>query len=357
MILFRFIALMYLKYIAIILGSLVLFFVGFDYLGNANSLPDSANLVLIYLLFKSFYAVDMLLPLSMIFAMITTKIILIRSNALVAFYALGYSKTDVLAPFITIALVIITLFIALHSTAFARSDEYSNNIRNYSQFLHASENLFFTYEDKYIYFGELLPLQKKAVDVRIFIMKDGSLRKMISAKQAQYRDDYWLIDDAKELITPTQMKKNAGGITVKEVKALKILSGFRPKILDQVYEGKVNFTIIDAIEALMLLSNQNVSVERILSSLYKTFVYPFFVPSLIVIMFFMVPISPRFLNVTLYGFGALLMTLMLWGVLFTLIELSNNKTVRPGLGIIAPQVLLLLIALWQFRRHIKHEQL
>ncbi len=96
MLAFKYISFHYLKYFFIILTALVLFLVGFDYMSNAEYLTGSANILLIYLVYKSFFAIDMLLPLSLVFAMITTKIFLIRSNALVSLFSLGYSKVDVL---------------------------------------------------------------------------------------------------------------------------------------------------------------------------------------------------------------------------------------------------------------------
>jgi len=75
---FKYISFHYIKYFLIILLALVLFLVGFDYMGSSDSLDISANLLLIYLVYKSFFAIDMLLPLSLVFAMISTKIFLIR---------------------------------------------------------------------------------------------------------------------------------------------------------------------------------------------------------------------------------------------------------------------------------------
>ena len=111
MLAFRYISIHYLKYFSVILIALVLFMVGFDYMGNADKLDMSANLVVIYLVYKSFYAVKLLLPLSLIFAMISTKILLIRSNALVSFYSLGYSRVDILKPFVVVSTIIIIIFI------------------------------------------------------------------------------------------------------------------------------------------------------------------------------------------------------------------------------------------------------
>ena len=141
------------------------------------------------------------------------------------------------------------------------------------------------------------------------------------------------------------------GIKVNIVDDMKILEGFRPKILDQVYEGKVNFTIMDSVDAIFLLQNQNISINTIKGALYKIFIYPFFVPCLVIIIFFFVPISPRFLNVSLFSFGAILATLLVWGILFMLIELSNNKTIPSELGVLAPIMILLLIAIRQYRHY------
>lgn len=354
MLLFRYIAYHYLKYFLVILLALIAFMVGFDYMTYSDSLPDSANLVVLYLMYKSFFAIDMMTPLSLVFAMIATKIFLIRSNALVAFYALGYSKTDVLKPFVVVATLAIMVFISLHATSFARADEYAKNIRATAQHLQPTENLFFTFSDQYVYFGHLYPLQQRAEDVRIFRVKANSLHEVIVAEDAVYRDGYWHISGARLIRKPHEPVIGGAGIDIAEAQDFKVLKDFKPKILDQVYEGKVNFTIVDAIDALWLLTEQNVSIERIKSSLYKSFVYPLFVPCLIVVIFFFVPISTRFLNLSLFSFGAILSTLVVWSFLFTLIELASSKTLSGEVGIVMPVVILFFAALFQWRRYRSH---
>ncbi|MFT7003820.1 MAG: lipopolysaccharide export system permease protein [Sulfurimonas sp.] len=349
---FKYISFHYLKYFLVILTALVMFLVGFDYMENASSLSSSANLVLIYLVYKAFFAIDMLLPLSLIFAMISTKIFLIRSNALVSFYSLGYSRVDILKPFVVVSTTVTVIFISLHAIpSFSRSDEFSNNIRKNAAYLSPTRDLFFIYKDKYVYFSKMRPLQKKAEDIRIFTLKENSLKEVVVAKEAIYRDDYWFISESDIIVKPDDMSFESPGIKVNNEKGLKILKGFRPKMLDQVYEGKVNFTIKDAIDALMLLKNQNIDTRSIKGALYKIFVYPFFVPCLVVIIFFFVPISARFLNISLFSFGAILSTLLVWGILFMLIELSNNKTISSEVGVLAPIAILLLIAIRQWRKY------
>ena len=354
MLAFKYIALHYIKYFLIILVALTLFFVGFDYMGNSAKLSISANLLLIYLVYKSFFAIDMLLPLALVFGMISTKIYLIRSNALVSFFSLGYSRVDVLRPFVIVSVVITILFISLHAWPnFARADEFSNNIRNTSQYLNPTRNLFFAYKGKYVYFEELFPLQEKAVGIRVFSVKNNSLHSILEAKSASYRDDAWYIRAADVITKPNDLSFASSGIRVNAAKDLHILAGFRPKMLDQVYEGKVNFTIKNAIDAILLLKGQNIDTTSIKGALYKIFIYPFFAPLLIIIIFFFVPISVRFLNVSLFSFGAILATLLTWGVLYALVELANNKTISSEAGVIGPIILLALVATWQWRRHLR----
>jgi len=349
---FRYIALHYLKYFAIILGALMLFVVGFDYMDHAAEISKSANLLLIYLVYKAFYAIDLLLPLSLVFAMISTKIFLIRSNALVSFFSLGYSRVDILKPFVVVSTSIIILFISLHTwSSFSRAQEFSRNIRKHAQYLNPTRDLFFAYKGKYVYFSKLLPLQERAIGVRVFSVKNNSLKEVVTAKSAEYRDGYWHIKKGEIIIKPDDISLASPGMRVKEAKDLKLLEGFRPKMLDQVYEGKVNFTIGDALDAIHLLDSQGIDTRTIKGSLYKIFIYPFFVPFLIVIIYFFVPISVRFLNVSLFSFAAILSTLLTWGIIMMLIELSNNKTVPSEVGIIGPVLILFLIALRQWRKY------
>lgn len=350
MLAFKYIAYHYLKYFFIILGALVLFMVGFDYMGNMDSLSKSANLLVIYLVYKSFFSIDMILPMSLVFAMISTKIFLIRSNALVSFFSLGYSRVDILKPFIVVSTVIIMFFIGLHSSSsFAHANEYAFNIRHNSQYLSSTRDLFFTYKGQYVYFSKMLPLQQRAENIRLFSVKNGSLKEVLIAKSAMYKNNSWYIKNADIITKPDDLSYTSHGITVTNEKDLKILYGFRPKILDQVYEGRVDFTIGDAFDAIRILNEQNINTSSIKGALYKIFIYPFFAPLLIVIIFFFVPMSVRFLNVSLFSFAAILSTLLIWAILFVFTKLSDTKTIPSEVGVILPIVILLIIAFRQYK--------
>ncbi len=352
MVAFRYILFHYLRFFVIILGALALFLVGFDYMSNASKISSSANLVLIYLVYKSFFAVDMLLPLSLVFAMISTKLNLIRSNALVSFYSLGYSRFDILKPFIVASTVITIVFIYLHTVPkFAKANEMATNIKENAEYLSPTMDLFFIYQNQYIYFKKLLPLQQKALGIRIFKLKDKKLKTVIIAKSAFYKDGAWHIKNADIITKPDDFTFTSAGIGVQRSDELVLLEGFRPKMLDQVYEGKADYTITDAFEALWLLSEQNIKVDKIKAAIYKSLIYPFYAPLLVVIIFFFVPISARFLNVSVFSFIAIVSSLLIWGVLFMLMELAKNKTIPPEVGIILPIVVLFIIAFRQVMRY------
>jgi len=349
---FRYISYHFLKYFFIILFALVLFSVAFEYTSKTINALESANLLLIFLVYKSFFAIDMLLPISLIFAMISTKILLIRSNALVSFYSLGYSRVQILKPFVVVSVVITIIYILLHaSSSFSRANEHAKNIEDNSEYLSPTRDLFFSYKEKFVYFSKMVPLQSRAEGVRVFSATNGSLKEVVVASSAIYEDGFWHIKKADIIMKPDDLGFNSPGIKVSSNQDLKLLEGFKPKILDQVYEGKVNFTIGDAVDALLILKDENVNLDTIKGSLYKILIYPFFAPSLVVIIFFFVPISARFLNVSLFSFGAIIATLMIWGIMFILSEFAKNKTIPAEIGIVLPVLTLFIIALVQWRKY------
>jgi lipopolysaccharide export system permease protein len=314
--------------------------VGFDLMGNTAGLPSSVNLLIIYVVYKWMYAIDMMLPISLVFAFIAALVELIRSNALTAFYALGYSRLKVLVPFVFVATLLILLHIFAHATSFARANEYADNLRETSQVMIPTNNLFFTHEGNYIYFGSLNPLTQSAQTIRIFTFKNGIFTEALSAEEAHYEDHYWVIQKAHLIHPPATLGLKGNGIETKDAQTIHVLHDFRPKILDQIYEGKVNFTIMDAWDAQKLLAMQNIDLSKVTSSLYRIFTTPWFALMLIVVVYTYAPIGARFVNLSFYSFGAILGTLIVWGVLFMSGELSNNKTLSPEVGILAPIVLL-----------------
>jgi lipopolysaccharide export system permease protein len=125
MLFFRTLSFYYLRYCVVVLIALSGFMLGFDMMNNGEELPKSANLLIVYGTYQWLYAIDMMLPISLVFAFIATLVGLVRSNALTSYYALGYSRFAVLAPMFFSTIVILILYISAHTTSFARAQEYS----------------------------------------------------------------------------------------------------------------------------------------------------------------------------------------------------------------------------------------
>ncbi len=334
----KYLTISYLKNLFFIFIALLLFFVGLDYVLNVKNLPNSANLQTLYIMYKSFYAADLLLPISIIFAMIATKIQLIRSNELVAIYSLGYSKKEVLKPLFFTSLFIVLLSIFLHTTPFSYAYQNAENIRKYGVISNSTTNLFFKYNDSYIFFKKLFPIQKKANDIRIFEVSNQRLKKIIKAKEANFINNSWKIKNATIIENLNQK------IDIKKNQNLTLLKGFKPKILDSVYEGKTSFSIVDALYAIKLLKEQKIDIKKIKAALYAQIFYPLFAPFLMIIIFYFVPITQRVFSLTLFSFGAIIFTLFIWGLFFTLMRLSFVGVLAPEISTILPILLLAIIA-------------
>ena len=342
---------LYLKYFLIILLALELFYVGFDYLGVYKSLPGSANLKMLYLIFTGGTALQLTLPLSLIFGMIAAKIYLIRFNELVSLYALGASRTAVLRPFILIAATASVLTVAAYTTPFAYFEDRAEAIRNGTFFASSTEDLFLKFNEDYIYIHRLYPLEKAAADIRIFEMKENRLHKIFSSEGAVFEDGAWTLHQVRSVTKPPVSGLQEEGIVIENFATFRALEGFKPEIMDSVHEGSADLSIIDAVNALWLLWNQEVNLERIRGSLYAMVLLPLFAPLILTILFFFVPISNRFFNLALFSSGAVLATLASFGMLFALSKLAQSGTVYPEAAVLIP---FLVVAGTAFRVYRKH---
>ncbi len=152
----------YLKYFFIILLSLELFFIGFDFLQYGDSLPSSANLQLLYILYNGFFILTITLPLSIIFAWIVTLTFLIKENTLISFYALGSSKKVVLFPIMMISILLTSTLILFQNTDLAYAVEQKNKILENKFFVNEKSNILLKYNNNFVYFQKLYPLEKKS---------------------------------------------------------------------------------------------------------------------------------------------------------------------------------------------------
>jgi len=342
---FRYVSLLYLRYFLIIIIALTTLFAGLDYMQNALQL-NGFNIKILYLFYKSMYALNLLFPIALVFAMIVTKMALIRSNALVSFYALGYSKRFVLLPFFLTSMVLTLFYIFMHFTPFVNAESDAKSLINHN--LKSTKNIFVKYNKSFVYIGTLLPLTKKAYSIRIYRLKNGELSQIIYANSAVFDGEKWRVENAKVVDKPSPKTLNDKGFTTKVVPVIYTLKGFKPQVLSSVMEGKHYFTIQDAWGAWSVLNLQSLETSKIRSIMYYMVIVPFFAPFLIVLFFFFIPPLNRSSNLFWLVFTLSGLTLMVWGTIYLLYRMSLSGSLNPEFGIISTVFILAISAILTF---------
>ncbi len=342
----------FMKYFFIILFSLEIFFIGIDFIQNLNSLPSSANLQLLYLFYNSFFTLTITLPLSLAFAWIVTITFLIKNNELVSFYSLGISHKYILVPIITISTAITIILISLQMTPLAYSYEEKQKILNNQYFVSEQSNIFLKYNEYFIYFKKLYPLEKKAIDIHIFKTKNNDIVETIVGKKAYYQNNKWYVLDTKITKKPEKIDWVNSKLDITYEKFLFTLEGFEPKIINNVYKANVQFSIIDAIYTILLLDNQDFNTNKIKAILYSQIFTPFFIIPIIILIFIFSSASSRFFNTATFISSAIFFTLFVWGLMFLLQKLALGSVVLAEVAIIVPLILLFAITYYLYKKRV-----
>lgn len=331
-------------YVLIILLALELFFVGMDLISNISSLPQSANIKLLYIVFVALFALTITLPLAIVFGWLMTLISFIKSNELVAFIALGAKAKDILMPPFIATLAILVALIALQTSPLAYAADYKSKILNNEYFVSEKNNVFFKFDNYFVYFDKLLPLQKEAVGVNIFKIEKNNLVENIKAPKGYFQDNHWEFENAQIIKKPSSFDWKTSKLQIQTEPKIALLEGFKPKILNTVYEPKSGYSIVDAIDSFMLLDNQNINTAKIRASLYNQLFVPFFIIPIMAMAYFYVNINNRFFRMAEFASTFVFVTLIIWGALFLLFRLSSNSVMPPELAMLTPLGLLFMIS-------------
>jgi len=351
-ILIKYILSKYLKYFFIILLSLELFFVGIDLLQNFKNLPNSANLQILYILYTSFFSLTIVLPLSLIFGWVITLTFFIKNNEMVSFYSLGISKKMILTPILITIFLITTLLVILQSTPLAYSYEQKNKIIHNNYFSNERDNIFLKYNNYFIYFGKLYPIQKIAQDVHIFKIKNNDIVERIIAKKAYYQENRWYIVDADITYKPEVIDWDNSKIKTIHKDFLYTLEGFEPKIINNVYKSKPYYSTIDAIKTIILLENQDFNTNKVKVIFYSQLFKPYFTLPLAVLIFLLVGVSSRFFNNAKFISTSILLTLLIWGIMFLLEKFALGGIILAEIAIIIPLVALVFVTYYFYLKRV-----
>ncbi|MDR3162376.1 MAG: LptF/LptG family permease [Helicobacteraceae bacterium] len=341
----RYILALYLKYSFLIVFSLAAFFSVIDMIGTIAKLPDSANLVFLYALFRGAKSLEVVLPISLIFGAIAAKIHLIRANELTAAYSLGASRLSVMKMFVFGSLAVSCAYIALQATDFAYLDDRAYAIYKNRSPASATKDLFFKYDDSFVYVSELFPLSNSARGIDILEVEKGDLTRLIHAESGFFENGAWTLRSVTVTTKPVISGIQQQALERRRYEGMLALKGFRPDVMDRIYETKSSYSLIDSYNAWEILSSQGIGTDRIRAFFYSTIFLPLFAPLFTVIIFVFVPISPRLFNVAVFSSFAMLFTLVGWGVLFTLSRMARSGAVQPELALLAPFAVMFAAAL------------
>ncbi len=343
---FRYMAELYIKNLLAILFGLSFSFAAIDYFQHVQELSVTANYKILYIFYMWQEALGLLYPLAIVFAVIMTKLSLVKSNTMGALHAFGYSKSRLLLPLLIVAALTYSIFTFLHTTEFSYAKEKAKILLENQINAYDINDLFFKYNDSFVYIKKLDSVKKKIEDITIFKVEGYQVRYTIKAPVATFDGKEW---DAQDATIKTHIYENGKlkRYRVESKKSIKTLEGYKPKIIESLYEGKA-LNIIDAFNTWKLLNKQNLNSDKIRAALYDKVIVPLFSIALLLILFFKIPFHARMMNsgsVIALSLGA---TFVIWGLLFGLNQMGANGVLIPELTAILPITLLWIYAIYVY---------
>ena len=344
--LFRYLSTLYIKNLLAILFGLSFAFAVIDYFQHVQKLDVSSNYQILYIFYMWQEALGLLYPLAIVFAVIMTKLSLVKNNTMGALHAFGYNKKRLFLPLVTVAMITYTIFTFLHTTEFSYAKDKAEVLLKNELHAYDVNDLFFKYNDTFVYIKNLDPVEKKIEDITIFKVEGYQVRYTIHAPTAVFDGIEW---DAQNAILKTHIykKDKLEKYTIEKKKSIKTLHGYKPKIIESLYEGQA-LNIIDAFNTWKLLNKQNLNSDKIRAALYNKIVVPLFAIALLLILFFKLPFHARMMNlgsVIALSLGA---TFVIWGILFGLNQMGSNGVLAPEITAILPIALLWLYAIYVY---------
>lgn len=343
---FTYLAKHYFKNLLVILLGLSLLFSAIDYFQHVEKLEKLGAYQLYYIFYKWEEAVTILYPLAIVFAVITTKLMMVKNSNIIILHAFGYDKKKIFAPFLFVAMIIYMLFMFLHTTEFSYAKDKASHLLKNEHNAYQVRNLFFKYNDAFVYVKNLDPIKKKIEDITIFKVEGNQVKYTIKAPYAIYNGLGW---DAKEARLKTHIYENGilQNYRLEYKESIHTLEGYKPKIIESLYEGKT-LSVIDAYQTWELFSQQNLDSSKIRATMYDKVITPIFAIAMLIILFFKLPIYSRMANISKSIVLAVGSIIIIWGVLFSLNRIGYNGVVLPEYASILPVSLLLIYALYVY---------
>ena len=317
----------YLKNFFILLMGMSFAVVLIDLMQHITSLSGGVNIKILYIFYRWESVLTLVYPVVIVLALVMTKMLFVKENRWVALYSFGYSPKTLLKPLFLSGLLIYLIFISLQFTKYSYSKESADSILHDSEARLEVNELFFKYDNDFVYVKELDPVKKIIYDVTVFVIEKDSVSTIISFPLAKYKKGRWVAED---VLVKTKRYKNGklSGYYTRKLVSLDILEGYKPKVVKLIYEGH-SLTLIDGWNAYNLLNKQKLDTSKIKALLYNKVLMPLFSLAMMVIFFFKIPSYQRFMRRELVWAGTIGITLAVWGVLHALFWLAGSGVVAP----------------------------
>ncbi len=343
---FRYLSKLYVKNLLAILFGLSSAFAVIDYFQHIQKLEVSSNYQILYIFYMWQEALGLLYPLAIVFAVIMTKLALVKNNTMGALHAFGYNKKRLFLPLLAVASVTYALFTFLHTTEFSYAKDKAAILLQNELNAYNVNDLFFKYDDTFVYIKKLDPVEKKIEDITIFKVKGYQVRYTIHAPVAIFDGEEW---EAKNATVKTHIYENGKLVRyrIEHKEQIKTLHGYKPKIIESLYEGKA-LNIIDAFNTWKLLREQHLNSDKIRAVLYNKVIVPLFAIALLLILFFKLPFHARMINIGYVIALSLGVTFMVWGILFGLNQIGANGVLIPEFTAILPVAILWCYAIYVY---------
>jgi len=344
---FRYLAKLYAKNLFAILFGLSFAFAAIDYFQHIQELDVSGSYKILYIFFMWQEALGLLYPLAIVFALIMTKLTLVKQGTMGVLHAFGYSKKRLLAPMMLVGTLTYAIFITLHTTEFSYAKDKAKALLENQINAYNVNDLFFKYNDTFVYMKRLDPVHKRLENITIFKVQGRKILYTIHAPEAIFDGMQW---DAHNAVLKTHIYNRKGYLlryNVEHKPSISTLKGYKPKIIESLYEGKA-LNIVDAYNTWKLLRKQHLNSDKIRSALYEKTVVPLFSLAMLLILFLKLPFHARMMSlgvVIAFSLGA---TFLVWGILFGLGQIGANGVLPPELTALAPIVLIWIYAIYLF---------
>ncbi|GEM_PF-330406 len=350
--LFRYITWHYGKNFLILLIGLSLAVVFIDFLQYAQKIPGGFNLKILYAFYTWEYMLVLIYPLVLLFALAWTQIGFINRNVFVALFSFGYGRRQVLLPFLTVATLVYLLFVGLQATSFAQGRDRARAILDKKK-EQKLEDLFFKYNDSFVFVKQLDPIRKELHDGMIFRLQGHRVTETTRFSLARFEKKHWIAPEATLRTKRYDVNGSLTGFQERRVANLTVLEGYRPRIFKQIYQGR-SLTLQDGFAAWRLLHRQGLSADKVKSNLYNMLVMPLFALAMIVILFFNTPPYQRFVRKERLWLALLGSSMLVWALLFALYRLGVNGTIDPDFG---QSSVVLLLGLWAFVLYLRERRI